>query len=209
MVLRRWIVSEVVLGFFAAPCIANAAWSEQTRDATRNVRAASGAAQGKQVQLGTVSGEKTVIRGDVKLRKVDASVKETELRPNEYIVARWADKEVKIPPIASKAGNAWSVGFGFIGIAPDGREIRFRPVIESAGGLALQDAGKFQGRIFVGLRDNKDPAASYPLPQPVSLLVSGQADELLPRQFSMDHTNLPFTEITIASSNPTDPTEFT
>ena len=210
MVLRRWIVFEVVLGFFAAPCIANAAWSEQTRDATRNVRAASGAAQGKQVQLGTVSGEKTVIRGDVKLRKVDASVKETELRPNEYIVARWADKEVKIPPIASKTGNAWSVGFGFIGIAPDGREVRFRPVIESAGGLALAgDAGRFQARIFVGLRDNKDPAASYPLPQPVSLLVSGQADELLPRQFSMDHTNLPFTEITIASSNPTDPTEFT
>src|SRR5262249_57694456 len=88
-------------------------------------------------------------------------------------------------------------------------EIGWRPVMDWAGGIGLRVAGKFQGRIFVGLRDNKAPAASYPIPQPVSIRVSGQADELLPRQFSMDHTNLPFTEITIASNNPPDPTEFT
>jgi hypothetical protein len=209
MAIRRWIVVEIVLVLFAASTIAGAVPGEQNREVISNVRTARGAAVRKQIQVGTVAGEKTVVRGDIGLRKIAATAKETELRANEYIVARWADKEVKIPPVATQSGNAWSVGFGFIGIAPDGREIRFRPVIESAGGLALRDAGKFQGRIFVGLRDNKDPAASYPLPQPVSLLVSGQADELLPRQFSMDHTNLPFTEITIASNNPTDPTEFT
>jgi hypothetical protein len=187
----RWILFEVVLVLFVA-----------VTPSLTQVQ--------KRVQLQTIPGEKTVVRGDRAIRKMDASVKEASLRANEYIVARWANNEVKIPPIAARTGDAWSVRFGFIGIAPDGREIRFRPVIESGGGLAVtRDAGSFHGRIFVGLLDNKNPAAAYPLPQPVSLLVSGQAEELMPRQFTMDHTNLPFTEITIASRNPPDPTEFT
>src|SRR5262249_31049847 len=165
MAVRLWIVVEIVLVLNATALIAGAVPGQQNRDAISNVRIASGAAVRQQVQVGTVVGAKAVVRGEIGVRKVAATLKETELRANEYIVERWADKEVKIPPIATPSGDAWSVGFGFIGVAPDGREIRFRPVIESAGGLALRDAGKFQGRIFVGLRDNKDPAASYPLPQ--------------------------------------------
>src|SRR5262249_1833995 len=157
MAVRLWIVVEIVLVLIATALIAGAVPGQQNRDAISNVRIASGAAVRKQVQVGTVAGEKTVVRGDIGVRKVAATVKETELRANEYIVARWADKEVKIPPIATPSGNAWSVGFGFIGVAPDGREIRFRPVIESAGGLALRDAGKFQGRIFCGSSRQQGP----------------------------------------------------
>jgi hypothetical protein len=101
------------------------------------------------------------------------------------------------------------VGFGFIALRPDGQEIRFRPIIESAGGLSLSGStSRFQGRIYVGLRDNRNPDAAYPLPQPVSLLVGGQADELQPRQLTIDHTNLPFAEVTIAAQDPPDPIDF-
>jgi hypothetical protein len=111
MVVRRRIVVEIVLVLFAASIIAVAALGQQNRDAISNVRTASGAVVRKQVQVGTVAGEKTVVRGDIGLRKIATTAKETELRANEYIVARWADKEVKIPPIATRSGNAWSVGF--------------------------------------------------------------------------------------------------
>jgi hypothetical protein len=160
----------------------------------------------QKVKLETIPGEKTVVSGDLMMRKIAASSKDAELKMNEYVVARWASKDEKIPPIAAREGSAWKAGFGFIGINRAGQEVRFRPVIEAAGGLALTGSGSsFQGRIFVGLRDNTDAAAAYALPQPVSLLVSGPADELTPRQLNIDHTNLPFTEVAIGARDPADP----
>lgn len=165
------------------------------------------ASQTRQVQVGNVQGDKTVIRRDAMVRRVDAATKEAPLRRDEFIVARWAAKDEETTPTTPGPDRkAWSVGFGFIGIAPDGREIRFRPIIESTGGgLAVsKDANAFTGRVFVGLRDNRDPSASYTLPQPISLLVDGQADDVAPRQLTIDHTNLPFTEVLISSQNPPD-----
>ena len=154
--------------------------------------ASPAASRQRRVQLGTIAGEKTVIRDSAGVRRIDAASKDAAIRSDEYIVARWADREEKIPPISSPDATAWFTGFGFIGVAPDGQEIRFRPVIETAGGLSLAKDGKvFQTRIFVGLRDNKNPDASYGLPQPISLLVGGEADELTPRQLTISHTNLP------------------
>src|SRR5262245_53089454 len=117
MTIRRWTAFEAVLVVFVAATFITNAEPRQLPQ--------------KRVQLGTVSGEKTVVRGDVSTRKIEASAKETEIRSNEFIVARWAKQEVRIPPIAAQTGDAWSVGFGFIGVTPEGREIRFRPVIET------------------------------------------------------------------------------
>jgi hypothetical protein len=167
------------------------------------------AMQERRVQLQTIGGEKTVVRDGTAVRRVSAASSDAPLRANEYMVARWAAKEETVAPIATKDGTAWSVGFGFIAVRPDGQEIRFRPIIESAGGLSLSGStSRFQGRIYVGLRDNKNPDAAYPLPQPVSLLVGGQADELQPRQLTIDHTNLPFAEVAIAALDPPDPIDF-
>jgi len=167
------------------------------------------ALQEHRIQLKTITGEKTVVRNGAAVRKVSATSSDAQIRSNEYVVARWAEKEERTTPIATKDGTAWSVGFGFIAVRPDGQEIRFRPIIESVGGLSLSGStNRFQGRIYVGLRDNKNPDAAYPLPQPISLLVGGQAEELQPRQLTIDHTNLPFAEVTIASQDPPDPIGF-
>jgi hypothetical protein len=167
------------------------------------------ALQEHRIQLKTIAGEKTVVRNGTAVRKVPAASSDAQIRSNEYVVARWAEKEEKIAPIATKDGTAWSVGFGFIAVRPDGQEIRFRPIIESVGGLSLSGStNRFQGRIYVGLRDNKNPDAAYPLSQPISLLVGGQAEELQPRQLTIDHTNLPFAEVSIASQDPPDPIDF-
>jgi hypothetical protein len=163
----------------------------------------------RQVDLGTAEGDKTVIQNGRMVRRIDRASSNAVLRPNEFIVARWAQENSEVAPMTSGASEAWSLGFGFIGVTPSGQEIRFRPVIESTGGLALsKNASGFQGRIYVGLRDSNNPSAAYPLPQPISLLVDGQADELVPRQLTIDHTNLPFAEVSIGAQDPPDAIAF-
>lgn len=205
MFVRRRIPAGVIAVLFAAALISVAGPRQGPA-----VRARTKAVVAPQrVEVGTVPGEKTVVRnGDLLIRKVDPSVKDMTLAANEYVVARWSKEDEKVPPVSVRDGEARLGGFGFIAVTRDGQEVRFRPVIETSGGLALTGSGsRFQGRVYVGLRDNNDPSASYKLPQPVSLLVTAQADELMPRQLSIDHTNLPFAEVTIASADPPDPTD--
>lgn len=179
---------------------------QTSRAATRSARTAVAASPQKRVVLDNLPGDKTVVQGDLEVQRVDRTTKDVALASNQYVVARWKNQDEAIPPVVSRDGKAWSLGFGFIGVTREGQEIHFRPVIEASGGLALTGNGSnFEGRVFVGLRDNTNPAASYKLPQPVSLLVSAPAEELMPRQLSIDHTNLPFAEVTIGSKDPPDP----
>ena len=136
---------------------------------------------------------------------VNPAEKTLAIRPGEYVIGRWKAVNQAVAPMMSPAGQAWSLGFGFIGHTKEGREIRFRPVLETSGGLRLSgQPSVFKGIFFVGLQDLADPAAQYALPQPIALLVSAQADEVSPRQFTISHTNLPFTEIAIVAQNPAD-----
>ena len=198
MIVRQRFLTGLIVGLLAAVLTTIAVPPQ------RNARTRAVAPQ--KVDLGAIPGEKTVVRDQLLIRRLNDSVKDTVLAPKEYIVARWADRPEKIEPVSVREGDAWRAGFGFLAVDREGREIRFRPVIEASGGLALTGNGNsFQGRVYVGLLDNKDPTASYKLPQPVSLLVSAQAEELMPRQLTIDHTNLPFAEVTIASADPADP----
>lgn len=182
--------------------------AQPTRAATQPTRATT--VRSKPVDLGRVSGSKTVIANSAMVRRVDPNEQNVALRSDQYLVARWAARDTETAPTTSAQAKAWSVGFGFIGVTPVGDEIRFRPIIETTGGLLVsKDARGFRGLIYVGLRDNRDPSAAYQLPQPVSLLVSGQADQLTPRQLTIDHTNLPFMEVTVESQDPPDAVEFT
>jgi hypothetical protein len=209
--MRIPVVFGLALAFFSGAFAEVLAQTEPqaTRNATRAAVVTAAAPPQRRIDLERVAGDKTIVRGTATVRKVDPSARDTQLRPGEYAVARWKDKPEKVPPVTGQKSEAWSVGFGFIGVNAAGQEIHFRPVIESAGGLSLAPgANGYQGRIFVGLRDNANSAAAYALPQPVSLLVGGQADELMPRQFTIDHTNLPFVEVLVASQDPPDPVEF-
>ena len=110
-----------------------------------------------------------------------AETKPVDIRPDDYVVATWNREEIPTAPMQSPGNQAWAVGYGFIGVTRDGREVRFRPIIETAGGLQVaRNADSFQGRVFVGLVDLRDPAAAYELPRPVALLVTGQADSVMP-----------------------------
>ena len=161
------------------------------------------------VNVGTIQGAKTVIRQGTMVRRVDPIAEDALLRPDELIVARWAAADGETAPTAPGSTKAWSAGFGFIGITREGHEVRFRPIIETVGGLLIAgNASGFRGRIFVGLRDNRDPSAAYSLPLPVSLLVASEADEVAPRQLTMDHTNLPFVEVAVGAQDPPDTVGF-
>jgi hypothetical protein len=127
------------------------------------------------------------------------------VRPGEYVIGRWRAVSDPVTPTVATEGQAWPIEFGFIGVTREGREVRFRPVVEAAGGLlSAIDAAGFKGSIFVGLQDLNDPAARYDLPRPISLLVTAPASEVSPRQFEIGHTSLPFTEIALVAPDPPD-----
>jgi hypothetical protein len=164
-------------------------------------------AQSRRVNVAALDGPKQVLAPD-SVREVAAGAKEVTIRPDEFVIARWAQTDARTAPVVAQATHAWAVGYGFIGMTRDGREVRFRPIIETTGGLhAGQNADGFQGSVFVGLVDLRDPTAAYELPRPVALLVTGQADSVSPRQLQIGHTNLPFTEVTVGARDPMDELE--
>jgi hypothetical protein len=164
-------------------------------------------AQARDVNVRALAGPKHVLSRD-NVRPVAADVANIRIRPDQYVLARWAAEDLPTTPVRSPDAKAWAVGFGFIGVTAEGQEVRFRPIVETSGGLGYaQDADGFQGQIFVGLVDLKNPAAAYQLPQPVTLLLTGQVDSVAPRQLEIAHTNLPFIEVTLGARDPRDQLE--
>jgi hypothetical protein len=159
----------------------------------------------REVDLQRLEGPRTVLSRDA-ARKLDPEAARVTLRPGEYVVGQWTGGAAPVKPAVAPDGQAWVLEFGFIGVTQDGREIRFRPVIETAGGLVASGDG-FSGLIHVGLRDIRDPTAQYELPRPIGLLVSGQAEEVAPRQLTLRHTNLPFADVRISARDPADAVE--
>lgn len=162
--------------------------------------------QPRAVDVSKLAGPKTVVSATA-VRRIPADAAKMTIRPDEYVIARWTAKDLPTTPVQATSNQAVAAGYGFIAITRDGREVRFRPIIETSGNLQVTPDGTFEGRIFVGLQDLRDPAAAYELPNAVALLVSGQVDSVAPRQLSLTHTNLPFEEITIGARDPSDELE--
>jgi hypothetical protein len=136
-------------------------------------------------------------------RPVADNVAKVTIRPGQYVLSRWTAADLPTRPMQAPGDQAVAANYGFIGVTREGQEIRFRPIIESSGNLQVsQDGSMFEGRVFVGLQDLNNPAAAYELPAAVALLISGDVDSVAPQQLSMTHTNLPFTEVTIAARDP-------
>lgn len=161
----------------------------------------------RRIDLGAFPGPRTMLSAEG-VRELDPGARHETIRPGEYIVVRWAEEARPSIPAGLVGSEAWALPYGFIGVTREGREVRFRPVVETSGGLFLSgDASGFTGLIHVGLQDLGDPTAAYELPQPISLLVSARADEVSPRQLTIGHTNLPFADVTIRAQDPADPLE--
>lgn len=161
----------------------------------------------REVDVQRLQGRRTVLAAKQPLA-VEADTKTVWIRPGEYVVGQWTDRTVTVEPTTARDAQAWMAGFGFIGLDTEGREVRFRPVIETSGGLIAQGPG-FAGLVHVGLRDVQDPSKKYSLPQPIGLLVSGEADDLTPRQLTLGHINLPFEPVRVVSRDPADTVELT
>lgn len=165
-------------------------------------------AQVRSVDLSRLEGRKVVVSNGANGREVAADVPAVTIRPDQYVVARWAGEEAATTPMRASSSQAWTTGFGFISVMPNGREVRFRPIIETAGGLqVVRDENGFRGQVFVGVVDLQNPSAAYDLPRPIALLVTGEADSVSPQQVQITHTNLPFTEVTVSARDPRDALE--
>ncbi len=165
-------------------------------------------AQVRSVDLSRLEGRKVVVSNGTNGREVAADVPAVTIRPDQYVVARWAGEDAATTPMRASSSQAWTAGFGFISVMPNGREVRFRPIIETAGGLqVMRDANGFRGQVFVGVVDLQNPSAAYDLPRPIALLLTGEADSVSPQQIQITHTNLPFTEVTVSARDPRDELE--
>jgi len=157
----------------------------------------------RRVVIDAVSDAK-VLRPEGIAVDVRENAREVTIRPGDFVIGRWAGTVRPAVPIASAdpEATATPAGYGFIGVTREGREIRFRPVIETSGLRLTGDASAFRGQLFIGLEDLNDPTAAYELPAPISLLVNAEADDISPRQVTVSHINLPFAEIAVTATNP-------
>ncbi|MGH9163474.1 MAG: hypothetical protein ACRD2X_26240, partial [Vicinamibacteraceae bacterium] len=144
------------------------------------------------------------------VRDVGTETRSVAIGSGEYVIASWAKGAQPSSPAVATDGKAWQLPYGFIGVTRDGREVRFRPVVESSGGLFLaSDASEFEGLIHVGVQDLRDPSAAYELPEPINLLISAAAHEVSPRQLAIRHTSLPFADVAIRARDPADSLQIT
>lgn len=82
-----------------------------------------------------------------------------------------------------------------------GRPSYLRPVIQVGGkGLSFADSLEgYRGRIYVGVQDSLDPDASAELSEPIHFLLDVSGGSAEPRDLIVEHTNLPFREVTVTT----------
>jgi len=77
-------------------------------------------------------------------------------------------------------------------------------IVDATNGLHVDPQGSgYTGRIWVGVLSRRNPTERLQLPAPVVLLLSSaQIDTIEPSQVSIAFTGLPFTEVTLRTTNP-------
>lgn len=76
-----------------------------------------------------------------------------------------------------------------------------RPVIQ-VGGEGLSFAGSsegYRGTVYIGVQDSLQPTSSQELPEPIHFLLDVSGGSVQPPGISVEHTNLPFREVTVVT----------
>lgn len=137
-------------------------------------------------------------------RAVAAASRQVTVRPNQLLIALLADpvKEEK----RQEGGIRWTLPYRIIGVDSSGTKMELRLVVDvDKGGMTfVPSSARFEGRLFVGVVDAKNPASAKPLAQKAQVQVTGTVDTIEPATVSVNHSNLPFAPVHLAAANPAD-----
>ncbi|MCG8468871.1 MAG: hypothetical protein MJB57_11820 [Gemmatimonadetes bacterium] len=101
-------------------------------------------------------------------------------------------------------------GGAFLAEADGSGSLLIPTIIVDRGGLQYDPGDQtFRGSIRVGLQDSLQRRSSRRLPDPVEFLLTGEADEIIPDEPVVSHTNLPFHQVDIAVGTPGDSVRLT
>ena len=120
-------------------------------------------------------------------------------------VAPPADTVSQRDPGSLRSDSAYTMPFAYFAVGDGGQPRSFRPVYVTQGGLRYQPAeDRFQGTLLVGVEDDSDPPAQYPLPTSVVLTVGGEADSVSPVELRFERTGTSYQPVTVVARTPRD-----
>lgn len=136
--------------------------------------------------------------------RVSAAADTVILKPNQLLVAR--EKGNVSMTRQSSGAVRLTLPYQISGVDDAGRELDFKLVVDiDRGGMTfVPGAQRFEGRLYVGVIDSHDPTASRSLPQPISIQVTGQVDQIDPAILQVVNSNLPFQTVQLLATMPPD-----
>jgi hypothetical protein len=150
--------------------------------------------------------EMVVKQADGSIRQVDANAKAVQVASGEYVVTRTAERVTEVSS-SEHGGKNFQLPVTLTTIAPSGNPIALGIIVRTSNGLMPRgSATQYEGRIFVGLVNTRNPETAIPLPAPVQVTLTGLVDSISPDQLKFEATNA-FTPIVLTARNPRDPVQ--
>src|SRR5882724_2489697 len=136
--------------------------------------------------------------------RVSAAADTVTLKPNQLLVAR--EKGNFSMTRQSSGAVRLTLPYQISGVDDAGRALDFKLVVDiDRGGMTfVPGAQRFEGRLYVGIIDSHDPTVSRSLPQPISIQVTGQVDQIDPAILQVANSNLPFQSVQLVAIMPPD-----
>ena len=140
------------------------------------------------------------------IRQLDAAVvHRSGDAPKKLLASEQGELISALNPVAAYALPIRFVGFSKDAAREDTPAIEYEPVILVLKALSFQpDLRRFVGRVAIGLRNRNNPQDQSSLPQPVSLLISSDGDDVTPSDLKISRLGEPVI-VTITAVSPAVP----
>jgi hypothetical protein len=157
-------------------------------------------------------------RGDIRslmvLRAAGASaVPQTTgkvtVRQGELAAAKVAGEPVPVESDApatpaSTTRKQWALPYQILGVDEQGEEFDLSPMIEAEGFRPTGQAGRFAAKVFIGVKNRKNPHVQAPLNPAIGMTVVAPVETVVPQKVELIRTNDPV-EVTLGAVNPASP----
>jgi len=126
-----------------------------------------------------------------------------QINAGEYLVERFSQK-IAQSQLESGALRL-ELPYRLYGVDRNGVDLNLKIVVDvQGGGMNLsQDETQFEGIIQIGVLDEINPNLTRPLPNPVQMQITADIARVEPTSnFNIDHTNLPFSRLSLIAVEP-------
>jgi len=132
--------------------------------------------------------------------RVSTGANAVTLQPSQLLIAR----EKRAIDITRQSNGAvrLTLPYKISGVDDAGNALAYKLIVDiDRGGMTFVPRTKlFEGRLYVGVIDSRDPSARQSLPQPISIQVTGQVDQIEPAILQVVNTNLPFQPVRLVAA---------